>query len=137
MPAIEVFLPLPPSTNHLFVTQIHRKANGAVYPKRVKSEAYQAWLEEAGRAPLAGRWERITEDARNRLRWVLHLTLYGLPEGADASNRLKGAEDLICAMTGLRDRYTKRITIEREDEPHPKLGVCVKAWVVTVSLEDQ
>lgn len=131
MPSLEVFLPMPPSTNALFVTQIHRRANGAVFPRRVKSEDYQAWLEEAGRAPLAGEWRRITEDERNRVRWVLFLTVYGLPEGADLSNRCKAVEDLICAMTGLRDRCTREIRMERIDTPHETLGACVAVWVAT------
>jgi hypothetical protein len=132
MPAIEVFLPLPPSANNMFVTQIHRRANGVVYPKRVKSEEYQGWIKEAGYRPLAGEWRRITEDTSNRLRWVLFLTVYGLPEGADLSNRLKAAEDLVCAMTGLRDRYTREITLKREDGPHETLGACVQVWAATV-----
>jgi hypothetical protein len=66
MPAIEVFLPLPPTANNMFVTQIHRRANGVVFPKRVKSEEYQGWIKEAGYQPLAGEWRRITEDTSNR-----------------------------------------------------------------------
>jgi hypothetical protein len=84
----------------------------------------------------AGEWWRFAERADNRIAWVLHLTVYGLPANADLSNRCKAAEDLICAMTGLRDCNTKRITMEREP-PHGTLGKCVKLWVVTTSLVDE
>lgn len=133
MPAIEVFLPMPPTTNNLFDSFLDPRTHKL---RRVKSKTYVRWTEHAGRAPLAGQWQRITEREDNRIAWVLHLTVYGLPPNADLSNRAKAPEDLICAMTGLRDCNTKRITMEREP-PHERLGKCVKVWAVTVTMEDE
>lgn len=129
MPALDLFLPMPPSTNHLFKTFADPKTRTI---RRVKTDEYVAWIREAGYRPLAGVWRRITEDQKNRLHWALFLTVYGLPEGADLSNRAKAVEDLICAMTGLRDRYTREIRMERIDTPHDTLGPCVAVWVATV-----
>jgi hypothetical protein len=125
MPAIEVFLPMPPTSNNMYV---NRRGKG-----RVKSDQYNAWIEEAGRKPLAGKWARIARGEDCRLAWTLHLTCHGLPSVADLSNRLKPVEDLICAMTGLRDRYTQRIIMSREPS-HTILGDCVRAWI---TVEDE
>jgi hypothetical protein len=119
MPAIEVFLPLPPSTNHLFDTFVNRKA-GTI--RRVRSKRYDAWIEEAGRRPLAGEWARLAEQAGNGIMWELHLTVYGLSPLADLSNRIKAVEDLICAMTGLEDRNTLLVKALKAPTPHPNLG---------------
>lgn len=106
-------LPMPPTTNNLYSN----------VPKigRVKSRRYEAWIEEAGRAPVAGQWRRlVAEDAPPRRcaprpRWELDIALVGLPEGADVSNRIKAVEDLVCAMTGLEDRDVQRVTAYRFD----------------------
>lgn len=128
MPAIEVFLPMPPSVNNMYVNAGERG--------RIKSDEYEAWIKLAGYQPLAGAWRRITERRGNGIAWVLHLTVHGLPRNADLSNRIKAVEDLVCAMTGLEDRNTARVEA-RKEPPHGTLGKCVSVWAVTLSMEDE
>lgn len=127
MPAIELFLPLPPTTNNLYVNAGKRG--------RIKSAAYEAWITEAGHTPLAGEWKRLAEQPGNGIPWVLNLTVHGLPKNADLTNRIKAVEDLLCAMTGLEDCNT-RLVEARKEPAHATLGRCVKVWAVTLSIVD-
>lgn len=43
-----LFLPVPPSTNALFVSFVRGGKNTKAKPARVKSDPYKAWLEDAG-----------------------------------------------------------------------------------------
>ncbi len=123
MPAIDVVLPLPPSTNNLYVN----------VPKvgRVRSKRYKAWIDEAGRAPIAGAWQRFSGEARNGIPWRLIVTVYGLRANADITNLIKPLEDLVCAMTGLEDCNTVEV-IARKAGLGALKDPCVMVWVNTM-----
>lgn len=106
MTVLELRLPTPPSVNHLFATVV--RGGKAI---RVKSEAYKAWITEAGYTPG---WERLTEDAKSAIRWRCTIVAWGLPDDRDVDNVIKPTLDLICAMTGLRDNEPMRkVSAER------------------------
>lgn len=116
-------LPVPPSVNHLFATGFTREGK----PVRVKSEAYQAWIREAG---YGARWERLSEDKGNGIRWRCEIVAYGLPDERDVDNICKPVLDLICAITGLRDNWPmRRVAAVRSDdaiEGEPWIAVTVE-----------
>lgn len=132
MPALDLFLPMPPTTNNLYQTVVNPKTHRVM---RQKSKAYEAWIERAGRAPLAGSWRRLVEDGEDTPPWALLLVVYGLPKNADLSNRLKAVEDLICMMTGLADCNTMQIDMRKKPK-HEDLGACVRVWVATLTAEE-
>lgn len=126
MPVLEIVLPLPPSTNNLYAN-----VRGV---GRLKTKAHKAWINEAGYAPIAGAWRRLTEEAGNGIPWQLIITAYGLRKGRDVSNCIKAVEDLVCAMTGLEDCNTVEViarkSADRQDRP------CIVVWVATLIGEE-
>lgn len=108
-----LILPFPPTTNHLWRPVIRHRPNKerpweeADYPSLEKTPEYEGWIIEAGYQPLAGRWCRFTEDWANKIPWGMVTVAAGLHYGRDASNTYKAVEDLVCAMTGLRDNYNR------------------------------
>jgi Holliday junction resolvase RusA-like endonuclease len=104
---IEVKLPLPPTSNHLFFTL---KTGG-----RAKSAAYKAWIADADLLlkfawSRAGRpeWPKATP---MRLDIVLGLT----QRRRDASNCIKPIEDALCrALPVPDDRYNDHLTVTRD-----------------------
>lgn len=116
-PAVQVFLPTPPSVNHLYHNVPGRG--------RVKTRAYLAWECEAR---YLVQWPRLTEDRTNRIRWEAQYVLHNLPNNRDVSNCLKAAEDFLCTMTGLRDAYCRRIVLAREDGGTP--GLALTVWLL-------
>lgn len=97
---LELRLPTPPSINHAFATVL--RGDKAL---RIKSEAYKAWITEAGYAPG---WQRLTEDRHNAIPWRCEIVAYGLAAARDVDNLIKPTLDLICTMTGLRDNAPLR-----------------------------
>lgn len=118
-------LPMPPSVNSLFTTGFTREGK----PIRVKTEAYKAWIAAAG---YGARWERLSEDKENGIRWRCAIVAYGLEDGRDVDNIIKPVLDLICAMTGLRDNWPQRkVSAERPDDEE----VAGEPWIaVTVEV---
>ena len=105
--ALIVTLPLPPSTNHLFAT---------VKGGRIKSRAYNAWINEAGRT---GAWQRLVEDGTPSPPWEAFLRVYGLPRRRDLDNTIKPVLDLAVQMTGLQDNWCESVTALRVTERGP------------------
>lgn len=119
-------LPIPPSANHSFDSVVTEAGT----PIRVKSQAYKDWIREAG---YGARWERLTEDKANGIRWRWHLVAYGLSDAADVDNLIKPTQDLICAMTGLRDNWPMvKVTAERSEQ---EIAEGERPWIaVTIEV---
>lgn len=110
---LRLVLSLPPSANNLFNSRTGRRGQSI----RVRSDAYEAWIEYEG---YRQRWERLSEDPDNGIRWRTAIVAYGLPASRDVDNCIKPVVDLICRFTGLRDNWPhRRVTAERADEPIP------------------
>lgn len=102
---LALILPFPPSTNHLYASQIRERADGSPYARRVRSGGYEAWIGEAGYRPLAGRWRRFTDEVAYPASWGMIIVAVGLSNKRDVSNCYKPVEDLVAAMTGLEDKH--------------------------------
>lgn len=116
-PALDLWLPTPPSLNHLFRN----------VPKvgRVKTRAYLDWEAEA---TYAARWPVLSADPTNTQRWACRIVAHRLPRSRDCDNLSKATLDLICRRTGLRDNYLDHLTIERGDGAAP--GIDVAVWLI-------
>jgi Holliday junction resolvase RusA-like endonuclease len=99
--ACEVRLPLPPSTNHLFIN---------LPQGRAKSREYQAWLAEAGRMPG---WVRLREARDAPLCWRAKVDAFGLDRRRDLDNICKATLDLVCLMSGLSDNWCDEVWLRR------------------------
>lgn len=107
---LSLVLPLPPSVNNLYA---NRRGGG-----RVKTRDYRGWLAEAGWVPLEGRWVRLVPDGTPPgTLWTLDLFATGLSFQRDVTNLIKPLEDLVCAMTGLDDRYNLDCHAQRHYAP--------------------
>jgi len=106
-----VVLPMPPTTNNLFVNN----RRGGRFP----SKAYKAWRAAAA-FPLHGDWPDIEDDPW----WRWEFIVYGLTKASDLSNRIKAAEDMIVTMTGLKDNRVHDLCAKRRG-PHPLHGQCI------------
>lgn len=115
-PAVQVFLPIPPSVNNLF--------HNVPGKGRMKSRAYLAWECEAR---YLVQWPRLTEDRTNRIRWECAIVAHQLARNRDIDNLSKATLDFCCTMTGLRDCYLERLTIAREDGGVP--GLALTVWL--------
>lgn len=109
-------LPLPPSTNALFVEAAGRKRGEG--PQRVKTRAYKQWLHDAGfllnvgaqRAKVA----LDTKDPAFSTNWGVYLRC-DLDHNADITNRIKATEDLFVARKlTIGDQWVDRCTVERD-----------------------
>ena len=119
-----VSLPYPPTLNNLF-----RNAG----KRRIKSEAYKAWLEDAGWAVKAQRPQKVSG------RYVLTLTLRAPDNRArDLDNLCKAASDLLVTHGVIQaDHLAKRIVLEWSDEPPCPPGslfVTIEPYPPTVAL---
>lgn len=85
---IEIALPMPPSTNGLFAN----RASGG----RFKTEAYEAWISEAG-------W-RLQEQRPGRISgpYEIEIRVARTP-GSDLDNRVKGISDLLVKHRVIAD----------------------------------
>lgn len=118
MTALTLDLPLPPSVNALY-----RNAPGR---GRVKTGAYNAWLEEAGWAAVT-RWRAAGRPSFTApLALTIELGLSG--RRRDAGNTLKPIEDLLVKRIPQLpdDRHNDLITIRR--------GVDVPAGIARVTI---
>ena len=103
-------LPFPPSTNRIWRPKVQQRESkerpweNESYATFEKTPEYEGWKIEAGYQPLAGRWCRFFNGPNTR-HWGMAAVPVGLPYTRDASNLYKPAEDLVCEMTGLFDRY--------------------------------
>ena len=103
---IEVTLPLPPSTNNLY---INLKRGG-----RAKSAAYKQWLlgakEACEAAWITSGCPVYPDKARMRL-----TARVGVNYRRDISNALKPVEDALCAFLPIPDdRYNNEIAATRD-----------------------
>jgi len=121
MNKFSVVLPMPPTTNNMFVNN----PRGGRFP----SKEYKDWQRSAG-TPLDGPWPERFEDADD-LWWKWRFTVYGLTKVSDLSNRIKAPEDMIVTMTGLKDHKVIGLHAYREDE-HAEWGRCVMIEVEIV-----
>ena len=109
-----VWLPVPPSTNALFVTF---KARGGI--ERAKTKEYKAWITAAGLMlnvqrpiPIKGRVEVEVMVKRNNRR--------------DLDNHLKALMDLLVGHSLIEDdRRIEKLTICWHDMPGDDAMVCV------------
>lgn len=113
-------LPLPPSTNALFVEAASRKRGEG--PQRVKTKAYKQWLTDAGwllnaGAQRAGVKLDIDDKTAERafsVNWGVYLRC-DLDHNADITNRIKATEDLFVARKlTIGDQWVDRCTVERD-----------------------
>ena len=113
---LRLTLPTPPSLNNLFA---NRRGG------RTKSRHYRDWERES---VYLNHWPRLSENARNTIRWECAIVAHQLPHTRDVDNLAKAPVDLLCTMTGLRDCYLHRLTIERGDGAVP--GIVVTVWLI-------
>ena len=107
MNSLTIDLPLPPSTNSLF---INLKGGG-----RAKSASYKAWSEEA-RYHIILAWRAAGKPQwhhQEPMQLDIRLGLEG--RRRDASNCIKAIEDVLVAELPIPDDcYNDRILIERD-----------------------
>lgn len=102
-------LPLPPSTNALFLN-VHGKG-------RVKTPAYKAWLVEAGLLLKIQRPEPVVGPYQLEIRVPRKMR-------GDIDNRLKGASDLLVTYGIIPDdKHAQRISIARADVTEMEIEV--------------
>lgn len=120
---LDAVLSPPPSVNNLYATVTTRRGTSV----RIPTRQYKAWRQENG---YTVRWpDRLPDD--NRVRWVLHLLVYNKPVARDLDNYAKPAVDLICSMTGLKDRHLHGLTVyPREDSGGHRV------WAGVMLMED-
>ena len=109
-------LPLPPSTNALFVEAAGRKRGEG--PQRVKTRAYKQWLADAGWLLNAGAQRaKVALDTRDpafSTNWGVYLRC-DLDHNADITNRIKATEDLfVSRKLTIGDQWVDRCTVERD-----------------------
>lgn len=133
-----LILPWPPSANHLWKPVIRRRADGSAYASLAKTDEYNGWWYEAGYQPTAGRWCRFREK-KGKQAWGLLMVAVGLHYGRDAGNLAKSAEDLVCDMVGLDDRYNRTPATFRLDLTRAlrKEGLCEGLYVLVEELRDE
>lgn len=103
---IRLTLPLPPSSNNLFVNA--RKG-------RKRSDDYKAWRDEAGW--LAKLATRHPSPAGVSGPYALAITVPHTMKG-DVSNRVKAVEDLLVSLRITPDdQHAHRVTVQRGDVP--------------------
>ncbi len=99
---ITIVLPVPPSTNNLFV-------NGR--RGRYKSQRYRDWLEEAGFYLMQQTFKKGQINGAYEMRLKVPLKVR-----ADVTNLLKAPEDLLVSIGVLPDdKHCFRASIERAD----------------------
>ena len=108
---LRLTLPVPPSTNHLYVT-VHKRrvlsAEGRKYKKYVgqRVPAYRQGLED-------NQWLVLT--------LTFYVPLYNGKKAKhakkqwDVTNRVKALEDAICEALGVDDRAVKRVVLDKVD----------------------
>lgn len=111
---IRLDLPLPPSTNNLFVET--KTLGGRV--KRVKTKAYRSWLEHAGWSlPGALRAAGAPVNPTTAIfdkHWAIWIRL-NIDHGSDVTNRIKAVEDFLVARTVcVGDQWNDHCTVERD-----------------------
>jgi hypothetical protein len=132
-----VVLPFPPSMNHLWKPIINYRGG---YAELVKTDEYNGWWYEAGYSPTLGRWARFSDSIKpTKAKWGMVCVAVGMHYGRDASNVFKAAEDLVCAMCNLADRYnmtpsTLRLDLSRELR---KEGLIEGLYVLVELLEEE
>ena len=112
-------LPLPPSTNALFVEAAGRRRGGG--QQRVKTPAYKQWLTDAGwllnvAAQRAGVKLDVDkdEDPAFPVNWGIWIRA-DLDHNSDITNRIKATEDLLVARrVTCGDQWDDRCTVERD-----------------------
>ena len=98
--SITLVLPVPPSTNNLFV-------NGK--RGRFKSQKYRDWLDEAGFYLMQQTFEKGSIIGAYVMDIKVPMKLKG-----DISNRIKAAEDCLVAIGVIPDdKHAFRVSIER------------------------
>lgn len=100
-------VPMPPSSNMMFINSPNAKGRG-----RFMSPGYKAWRKDAI-VTIGNAW-RLSGSPKfdKHLSVTIHV---GLNYQSDISNRIKAIEDVLpLAIPGFPDdRYIDRITIER------------------------
>lgn len=109
---LRVSLPMPPTTNNLFVNAGKR---------RIVSPEYDAWRWEARQA--VADWPDLSQYAA--VPWAATIAVYGLPRGSDLDNRIKATLDLIASLTGLHDDYNDEIAAIRTTKGKRRLVAIV------------
>lgn len=99
---ITLVLPVPPSTNNLFATAGRR---------RIKSQRYRDWLEEAGFYLMQQTFKQGEIEGAYEMRLRVPLKCR-----ADVTNLFKAPEDLLVSIGVLPDdKHCFRASIERAD----------------------
>jgi len=114
-----VDLPLPPSTNALFVEAAGRQRGKG--QQRIKTLAYKQWLSDAGwllnaAAQRAGVNLDVDkkEDPAFPVNWGIWIRA-DLDHHSDITNRIKATEDLLVARrVTCGDQWDDRCTVERD-----------------------
>lgn len=111
-----VDLPLPPSTNALFVEAASRRKGGG--QQRVKTLAYKQWLHDAGwllNAAAAKAGVKLdTEEPAFPVNWGIWIRA-DVDHNSDITNRIKATEDLFVARKLVcGDQWDDRCTVERD-----------------------
>lgn len=109
-----LFLPLCPPLNNLYPTRGKR---------RVKSERYEAWEQEAWGWYHEQGWA-YSAPVDPGLRWYLDMVLFMPNWGSgDLDNRNKATIDFLCAHRGLQDKYLMRLREVRVTDGSRLAGV--------------
>lgn len=115
-----VDLPLPPSTNALFI-EAHGRTKGKGQ-QRIKTLAYKAWLNDAGfllnvAASRAGVKLDIDDKTAERafpVNWGIWIRA-DVDHNSDITNRIKATEDLLVGRKlTCGDQWDDRCTVERD-----------------------
>lgn len=115
-----VDLPLPPSTNALFVEAAGRRKGGG--QQRVKTLAYKTWLHDAGwllNAAAARAGVKLDIDDKKATRafpvnWGIWIRA-DVDHNSDITNRIKATEDFFVARKLVcGDQWDDKCTVERD-----------------------
>jgi crossover junction endodeoxyribonuclease RusA len=112
--AVTLNLPLPPSTNNLFVT-IPKKG-------RVRSQDYCRWHKRA--------FDELTAQKAGKVkgRFSIVISVGRIKRRADVDNRSKAILDLLAGVVTDDDSYCERMSIGWSDEvPAERVSVTVRA----------
>lgn len=116
-PTFRLTLPVPPSANSLYKRVLNR--NG----RRPKTEAYAAWITEAGWALAFARGDHALPLKHARLELDMPLTYK-----RDISNGIKAIEDLLVSHGVLvDDRYVDELRVRRVPVGEP---LVVSLWPI-------
>lgn len=119
--SVTALLPVPPSTNALYA---HGRQRGPV-----RSDAYQAWIDEAGWRLQAQRPGRVPGA------YVLLLAVPETETKADLDNLSKATSDLLQKHGVIdNDRKARRVVIDWHRE-HAEMAATVRAVPPGVTLE--